>query len=82
MNSTNWAIVSILLLGGGALFGFFKTKTEGFGRFTTSVLVLFLALTFSALLLANGNLDSQAFTNVVLGVVGFASGLVVGNNKQ
>lgn len=81
MSSTNWAILSILIISGGALLGFFKTKTEGFGKYTTSALVLFLALILSALLLASGHLESQAFTNVVLGVVGFASGLVVGANK-
>jgi len=73
--------VGISLIGGIVLVGFFTTKTVGFGKFTTSTLVLMLTLILSALLLASGHINSQAFTNVALGIVGFASGMVVGKHE-
>ena len=37
-------LVAIFLLGLAALIGFFYTKTEGFGRFTTSTFLILLVL--------------------------------------
>jgi hypothetical protein len=44
MNETHWLMISIFVLGAASIFGFFKTKTEGFGRFTTSTLLIILVL--------------------------------------
>lgn len=72
-------IVSVL--GGGALYGFFKTKTTGFGRYNASILVIILALSFASIALATGSIREQAFSGLLMAVVGFAGGLVVGKER-
>lgn len=37
---TNLLLAAIFVLGAGSLIGFFRTKSEGFGRFTTSTLLI------------------------------------------
>lgn len=59
MTKEDWLLIGIFLLGGGALVGFFKTKTEGFGRFTTSTFLIILVLTISSLFYAAGKLEGE-----------------------
>ncbi|MCR6654166.1 MAG: hypothetical protein NVV73_22975 [Cellvibrionaceae bacterium] len=68
-------LVAIFLLGAAALIGFFLTKTEGFGRFTTSTFLILLVLVISSLLYSAGMLESQVMANVLFAVFGFAGGL-------
>ncbi len=68
-------VLAIFILGSGALIGFFKTKTDGFGRFTTSTFLILLVVIISSLLYAAGRLDSQIMANVLFAVFGFAGGL-------
>ena len=75
-------MLCVAALAGGALFGFFKTKTGGFGRYNTSVLVVILAISFGGLALAAGLIREQAFTSLLMAVVGFAGGMVVGKEQQ
>jgi len=75
MNEAHWLMIGIFVLGAGSIFGFFKTKTEGFGRFTTSTLLILLVLTISALLYSSGKLGNQIMANVLFAVLGFAGGL-------
>lgn len=75
MDSSNLLMIGIFVLGGASLFGFFKTKTSGFGRFTTSTLLIILVLTISGLLYAGGKLENQVMANVLFAVFGFAGGL-------
>jgi hypothetical protein len=77
MDSTNLLIVAITVLGAIVLYGFFKTKTAGWGKYTASTLIMLLALFLSVLLLANNLIDSQIFANVLMAIVGFAGGLAV-----
>ncbi len=44
MTTDEWLLVTIAITGGGAIFGIFKTKTKGFGKYTTSLLLLTLVL--------------------------------------
>lgn len=74
-------IVVVALLAGGALYGFFKTKTPGFGRYNTSILVIILALSFGSTALIAGLIREQAFSNLLMAVVGFAGGMVVGKER-
>jgi len=75
MAMDNWPIIMIFILGAGSLIGFFLTKTEGFGRFATSTLLIILVLTISAVLFAAGKLESEIMANVLFAVFGFAGGL-------
>ena len=74
-------IVIVALLSGGALCGFFTTKTRGFGRYNTSILVIILALSFGSIALIAGLIREQAFSNLLMAIVGFAGGLVVGKER-
>ncbi len=79
MESSSWLILAIFILGSGSLIGFFITKTGGFGRFTTSTLLVILVLTISSLLYASGKLEGQIMANVLFAIFGFASGLFTSN---
>ena len=80
MEISHWLMIAIFILGSGSLIGFFKTKTEGFGRFTTSTLLVILVVTFSGLLYAGGKLEGQVMANVLFAVFGFAGGLFTSKN--
>ncbi|OUR65723.1 hypothetical protein A9Q79_01650 [Methylophaga sp. 42_25_T18] len=75
MTPTILLMMAIFILGAGALIGFFKTKTKGFGRFTTSVFLILLVIIIAALLYAGGKLEGQVMANVLFAVFGFAGGL-------
>lgn len=75
-------IIALTLLAAGALFGIFQTKTQGFGKYSTSVLLLTLVLFVAALFLAVGKIDASVFANIAFAVTGFAGGLITGKNGQ
>ncbi len=80
MTSDDWLLIGIFVLDVGALIGFFCTKTEGFGRFTTSTFLIILVLVISSLLYAAGKLEGQVMANVLFAVFGFAGGLFTSKN--
>lgn len=80
MELNHWLMLGIFILGGASLIGFFKTKTEGFGRFTTSTLLVILVVTISGFLYAGGKLEGQVMANVLFAVFGFAGGLFTSKN--
>jgi len=82
MSTNVWLIIAIFIIGAGSLIGFFKTKTEGFGRFTTSVLLIIIVVTISSLLYAGGKLDGNVIANVLFAVFGFAGGLFTSKNGK
>ena len=80
MTTSILLMIAISILGAASLIGFFITKTEGFGRFTTSTFLIILVVTISALLYAGGKLESQVMANVLFAVFGFAGGLFTSKN--
>lgn len=60
----------------------FHNKTSGFGRYNTSVLVVILAISFGCIALISGFLPGQAFSGLLMAVVGFAGGMVVGKEQS
>ncbi len=82
MTTSDWLMIAIFILGAGSLVGFFITKTEGFGRFTTSTFLIILVVTISALLYAGGKLEGQVMANVLFAVFGFAGGLFTSKNSN
>lgn len=74
-------IAAAIVLGGGALVGYFTTKTVGFGRFNSSILVLILVLSFGLIALVSGFVSGQAYAQLLIAVAGFAGGLMVGSGK-
>ncbi len=82
MTISVWLMIAIFILGGASLIGFFKTKNEGFGRFTTSTFLIILVVTISALLYAGGKLDGQIMANILFAVLGFAGALFTNKNSN
>lgn len=80
MNADNWLMLAVFIVGAGSLIGFFKTKTEGFGRFTTSVLLIIVVVTIASLLFVGGKLKGDVMANVLFAVFGFAGGLFTSKN--
>ncbi|MCG3679084.1 hypothetical protein L5F07_07425 [Aliarcobacter butzleri] len=72
----DWLILGVFLLGLITLIYFFKTKTEGFGIFTVSTLLLILVIFLSSLFYLNGQLDERVMTNILFTISGFAIGLI------
>jgi hypothetical protein len=65
----------IALLFGGALIGFFLTKTDGFGKYTTASLLFILVLFIAATAFFQGKVETASFINLLAAVAGFAGGL-------
>jgi uncharacterized membrane protein YoaK (UPF0700 family) len=82
MTTNDWLIIAIFLLGITALIGIFRTKTAGFGRYSTSLLLLTLVLLVAALLLAAGKIEGSLFANIAFAVAGFAGGLITGKHES
>ncbi len=82
MNIDTWLMIAVFLIGGGSLIGFFKTKTPGFGRFSTSVLLIIIVVTLASLMYSAGKLDGQVTANILFAVFGFAGGLFTSKNGE
>lgn len=82
MTIEHWLMIAVFALGSGSIIGFFMTKTAGFGRFTTSTLLIILVLTISSLLFAGGKLEGSILANVLFAVFGFAGGLFTSKNAE
>lgn len=70
-----WVLAVVFV---AALVGIFLTKTPGFGRYTTSALILVLVLFVGALFSLVGKVDSSAFINLLFAVAGYGGGLITG----
>jgi len=81
MTTTDLLLVGLFVLGAGTLLGIFKTKTAGFGRYTTSVILLSLVLVISAMLFVAGMIESAIFINVAFAITGFAGGIVTAKEQ-
>lgn len=77
-----WLLLSVSLFGLVALIGFFVTKTKGFGRFSTSALLLITVTVVSAMLFTSDKLDSHTLENIFFAVIGFAAGLFTGRDTD
>ncbi len=58
------------------LLGFFITKTPGFGRFTTSTLLITLALMIASVAFMFGGVSGDDITKIVIAIIGFSGGLI------
>jgi len=61
---------------GVALVGIFCTKTAGFGKYTTSTVILTLVLFVAALAYMSGKVEWAPMANLLFAVAGFAGGLI------
>ena len=58
------------------LLGIFVTKTKGFGKYTSSLLLLVIVLFLAAFFLVLGKIEPSMFANVLFAVAGFGGGLL------
>lgn len=58
------------------LIGFFRTKSIGYGKYTTSILVIVMVLFAGLLAIIAGKGEWPAFANLLFTIAGFAGGLV------
>jgi hypothetical protein len=72
------ALVGTVLLFGGTIVGIFQTSKGGFGRYTTSLIILVLVLFSITLAFVLGKVDGQPFVNILFAVAGYAGGQVAG----
>jgi hypothetical protein len=63
-------------LSSAAIIGIFRTKTPGFGKYTTSALLLTLILFVAAMALVQGKVEWTPMANILFAVAGFAGGLI------
>ena len=76
MNMNYWLMLAILVSGLTAFYILCKTKRAGFGRYTTSALVIILVLTSASLLATGDKLSNHSIANILFAVIGFAGGLI------
>jgi hypothetical protein len=67
---------SVVLVFGGALIGFFVTKTAGFGKHTSGLLILMLVTFVGAFALSIGKIEWPSLANLLFAVAGFGGGIV------
>jgi hypothetical protein len=80
MENIEYVIIGLVILSIVTIIGIFKTKTAGFGRYTTSVLILALGLFISSFFFILGKIESSVFANIIFVVLGYAGGLI--SNKS
>jgi hypothetical protein len=82
MEKETAGIICLTVLGVGALIGIFRTKTQGWGRYSSSLLILTLALIIATSLLILGKLDASVVGNIVFAIIGYAGGLISSNKPE
>jgi hypothetical protein len=75
-------VVAIVVIFGGSLVGIFWTKTKGFGKYTTSTVILTLVLFVTSIAFATQRIDSEVLANILFAIAGFAGGLITSKSGQ
>ena len=74
------AVIGIIFL--VALVGIFKTKTQGFGKYTTSAILLVLVLFITTLAFFLDKIEASVALNLFFAVAGYAGGLLGGREQK
>ncbi len=82
MLSNSIMALLLLVIFSAVLWKFFSDKKEGYGLYTTSTLLITLALMVTSVGFLLGKIESRDITNIILAIVGFAGGLVAGKSKK
>jgi hypothetical protein len=75
-------LLAVTLVFSVALIGFFKTKTPGWGAYTTSILLLLLILFIAGLAFSVGQVDWPSASGLLLAIAGYAGGIVTTMDKE
>lgn len=76
MTNDSILLLAIFLFGVIVIVGVLATKKPGFGKFTTSTLLLATVFVVASLFFAAGKIDSPLFGQIAFAVLGFAGGLL------
>lgn len=76
MTNDSILLLATFFLGVVAIVGILVTKKPGFGKFTTSTLLLSMVFVISALFFAAGKIDAPLFGQISFAVLGFSGGLL------
>lgn len=76
MEITEWQIIGLTVFAVATMIGIFVTKTPGFGKYSTSVVLLSIVVFIASFFLLFGLISSQVFVNILFAVAGFAGGLI------
>ena len=82
MTTQNIQVICLTILAIAAIIGVLLTKTPGWGRYSTSTLILVLVLFVAADLLLVGKIDSTGVVNILFAIVGYAGGLINGKKEN
>lgn len=77
-----WLLGAVTIVFVVALIGIFQTKTRGFGKYTTSALVMTLVLYVAGLAYVTDKVEWEPMSNLLFAVVGFAGGLVAAKSAD
>jgi uncharacterized membrane protein YqaE (UPF0057 family) len=80
MTTQTIEVVCLTVLGLATVIGIFSTKTPGWGRYSTSTLLLALALFIAANFLLIGKIEANVFLNIMFAIIGYAGGLIHAKN--
>ena len=78
MTDLAWQVVGLTIFSVATMAGIFITKTPGFGKYTTSVVLLAVIIFVASFFLLFGFINSQIFANILFAVAGYAGGLING----
>lgn len=78
-NYLQWGVLSVFII---AIISIFCTKTKGFGKYTTSTLVLTLVLFVAAMGFITGNVEWAPMANLLFAIAGFAGGLITAKANE
>ena len=74
--AVNVEIISLTVFAVVIFGGIFFTKTEGFGKYTTSLLLLMVVLFLASFFLVLDKISSTVFANIAFAATGFGGGLL------
>ena len=77
-----WQLIVVSTVFGGVIIVLFWTKTKGWGRYTTSLLILILVLYAAVAALVLGKSEWPTLANLLFVVAGFAGGMLTPEKEQ
>ncbi len=82
MENLMWPVIGLTIFSVATMVGIFLTKTPGFGKYSTSVVILAVIVFIASFFLLFGLINSQTFTNILFAVAGYAGGLINASKEK
>lgn len=82
MSTIEFSIIGLTLFASITMVGIFRTKTPGFGRYSSSLVILLSVVFVASLFLLLDQLTSQIVGNLLFAIAGYAGGLIGGKKAE